>query len=117
MMSDVNVTNPTPEPTEEIKVTEATTDQDKVVKIGYTVGITEEGNFVFKLLGNKPEVIGLLGTHQYASRKIDRLFDSHQNSGDALIVEVGKILVGLDQKVNGLDQKVNTILSHRCNNS
>jgi hypothetical protein len=72
------------------------------LKAGYIVGITEEGNFVFELVGQKKGLVELLGMHSHASAKVKAFYDRSQTTGDALVAEVGKGLAVLNKKLDQL---------------
>jgi hypothetical protein len=72
------------------------------LKVGYVVGLTEEGNFVFEILGSQRGLVELLGIHQYADRKITAIYDDNQMSGDRLVHEVGKASAMALQKLDQL---------------
>jgi hypothetical protein len=81
--------------------------REEDLKIGYVVGITPDGKFIFRVMGKEKGLLELLGIHEYASRNVQRLVDNKQMSGDALVHEVGKAVSLLNQK---LDQLANTLL-------
>jgi hypothetical protein len=62
------------------------------LRYGYIVGLKEDGNFVFELIGKQKGLVELLGLHRYAEKKVMQLLDVTQGSGDALIQEVGKLI-------------------------
>lgn len=76
------------------------------LKVGYVVGLTEEGNFVFELFGKDPGLVELLGVHQHAVNRVQRIYDDKQISGDRLIHEVGKAVAMLNQKLDQVLQAV-----------
>ena len=72
------------------------------LKIGYIVGLTMEGNFVFELFGQEKGIVELLGINAHADAKIKRIYDETQMSGDRLVHEVGKALNLVSQKLDGI---------------
>ncbi len=102
-----------PEPKKEISVV---TDETPVkedsglrfedLKVAYIVGLTPDDNFVFELFGQKPGLVELLGIHHHACKRVDRIYDDKQISGDRLIHEVGKAISTINQK---LDQVLQVI--------
>ena len=74
------------------------------LKIGYVVGLEENGDFLFELFGTDRRLVELLGLHKYASYRIDTIRNDKFLSGDALTHEVGK-------GVKALNEKLDTLLS------
>ena len=72
------------------------------LKIGYVVGLTQEDRFVFELFGQNKGLVELLGIHQHASRKVNRVYDDQQMSGDRLLHEVGRAVAAIAQRLDGL---------------
>lgn len=72
------------------------------LQVGYVVGLTKTGDFVFNILGAKPGLLEVLGLHKHAEQKIARLYDGNHMQGDALVFELGKMVAQLDQKVAAL---------------
>jgi len=72
------------------------------LKIGYVVGLTQEDRFVFELFGVSKGLVELLGIHQHASRKVERVYDDQQMSGDRLLHEVGRAVAAIAQRLDGL---------------
>ena len=72
------------------------------LKIGYVVGLTAEDRFVFELFGQNKGLVELLGIHQHASRKVNRVYDDQQMSGDRLLHEVGRAVAAIAQRLDGL---------------
>jgi len=60
------------------------------LEIGYVVGMTKDGNFVFELLGENRGLVQLLGIHEHAKRRVTAIYDDNQMMGDRLVHEVGK---------------------------
>ncbi|MAG39551.1 hypothetical protein CMI41_01105 [Candidatus Pacearchaeota archaeon] len=71
------------------------------LKIGYVVGLTQEDRFVFELFGLNKGLVELLGIHQHASRKVNRVYDDQQMSGDRLLHEVGRAVAAIAQRLDG----------------
>lgn len=76
------------------------------LKAGFVVGLSKDGNFVFNVLGKEPGLLDLLGLQQLASEKIKQLFNNNNLQGDALVVEVAKMVKTVDDKVALLLDKV-----------
>lgn len=76
------------------------------LRMGYVVGITEDGNFVFDVVGKEQGLLELLGLQKFAESKIKNVLDANQNQGDKLLFEVGKTVGALAQEVAKL---VNTL--------
>lgn len=72
------------------------------LKVAYVVGLTEDGNFVFDVVGQKKDLLSLLGLHEHASRQVNKIYNGSQMSGDALVHEVGKGIAVLNQKVDAV---------------
>jgi hypothetical protein len=72
------------------------------LKIGYVVGLTQEDRFVFELFGHNKGLVELLGIHQHASRRVNRVYDDQQMSGDRLLHEVGRAVAAIAQRLDGL---------------
>ncbi len=67
--------------------------------IGYVVGLTADGNFVFDSFGKDKDLVGILGIHEHAKAKVTQLYEQSQMIGDALTNEVGKAVVDTNNKV------------------
>jgi len=76
------------------------------LKVAYVVGLTPDDNFVFELFGRAPGLVELLGIHQHACKRVDRIYDDKQVSGDRLIHEVGKAVAMLNQRLDQVLQVV-----------
>ena len=83
------------------------------LKVGYIVGLTPNGDFVFELFGKEPGLVELLGIHQHAMHRVNRIYDEKQFSGDRLIHEVGKAISALNLK---LDQLMSHVLPKNPDN-
>jgi hypothetical protein len=70
------------------------------LKIGYVVGITQEGQFLFEMLGENKGLVELLGIHQHAAHQVNRIYGEQQMSGDRLIHEVGRAVASIVQKLD-----------------
>jgi len=71
---DVKEEPDTPPVTEETKL-----------QFGYTVGVKEDGGFLFELHGEEKGVVQLLGLTKFAENQIDRIHDIALKQGDALL--------------------------------
>jgi len=76
------------------------------LRVGYVVGLSEEGNFVFDIFGKQKGVVELLGLHQHATFKVDTLYNQTQMGGDALVHEIGRAMAMLNQKLDQIAQVV-----------
>jgi hypothetical protein len=74
----------------------------KDLKVGYVVGLTDEGNFVFELVGTDPGLVELLGVNAHAAERVRQIYARTQMTGDALTTEVGKGLAIINQKIDQL---------------
>lgn len=74
----------------------------KEPRVGYAVGITEDGQFDFAVFGSEPGLVELMGLHKYAEMRIQRLLNEKQMAGDILVHEVGKAVAALHQKLDKL---------------
>ena len=72
------------------------------LRMGYIVGVTEEGNFVFDIVGKSQGLLELLGLQKFAESKVKSVLDANQNQGDKLLFEVGKTVTVLAQEVSKL---------------
>lgn len=77
------------------------TEQQQIpIKVGYTVGITDEGKLVFNVIGtDKPMITDLFGLQKYAELQVDSIYSKTFMTGDALIHEVGLAVGGLYKKM------------------
>lgn len=55
------------------------------LRFGYTVGVREDGTFVFDLHGPDQGVVQLLGLTHFAQAQIERIHNLALNQGDALL--------------------------------
>ena len=76
------------------------------LRMGYVVGITPGGEFVFELLGQSKGLVELLGLHRHATKKVDRIYEDNQMLGDRLVHEVGKAVALINQKVDRIVEKI-----------
>ena len=81
---------------------EETEQEKKELKVGYAVGITDEGQFDFAIFGSEPGLVELMGLHKFAELRIQKLLQEKQMSGDTLVHEVGRAVAALHQKVDQL---------------
>lgn len=82
--------------------------EESPVRVGYTVGVREDGNFVFQITGEKPGLVEILGTHVYASKKIGLLYDRSQMEGQqAIAAQFGL----LGQKFNKMIETLNKLMN------
>jgi hypothetical protein len=70
----------------------APTDNNINLKSGYLVGVSEDGQLLFRPVGTTLGVIELLGLHGYAGHRLKTILDGNQGTGDALTVKVLQIL-------------------------
>lgn len=74
------------------------------LKIGYVVGLSQDGNFVFDLFGSDKGLVELLGIHQHATFRVKRIYEDAQVAGDRLTHEVGKAVALVNQKMDAILQ-------------
>ena len=72
------------------------------IKVGYSVGITEEGKFRFNIDGTEVGLVELMGLHAYAQKQIDLLYHEKNGSGDFLVGQVGNLVMQLNRKLDSL---------------
>ncbi len=82
------------------------------LRMGYVVGVTEDGNFVFEIVGKEQGLVELLGLHRFAESKINNVLDTNQNQGNKILFEIGRTVTVLAQEVS----KLVTILKKPDNN-
>lgn len=80
------------------------------LKIGYVVGLTEEGRFVFDLFGKNKGLVELLGIHQHAKRKVDQVYNDQNMSGDRLLHEIGRAVASIAQRLDGPNTTENIVV-------
>lgn len=79
-----------------------TTLTDGDFKIGYVVGLSKDGNFLFEVLGTEKNIVSLMGIHKYAEHEVTKLFEQNRFHGNALTLEVGKAVGALHEKFDSL---------------
>ena len=72
------------------------------LEVGYVVGLTDEGNFIFDVFGKRKGLVEILGLQQHAAFKIQSIYNQTQVAGDSLVNEVGKGISTLHQKIDQL---------------
>jgi hypothetical protein len=81
------------------------------VAVGYTVGVRENGEFVFEVKGSKPGLVELLGVHTFAGRKIDLLYDRAQVEGQAAVaVQFQQLSQRVQSLAGSLKDVLNTLV-------
>ena len=95
-----NQTEEIKEPSETLKEAVSTITLEDL-KIAYVVGLTEEDQFIFEMFGQDRGLVQLLGIHQHASRRVEKIYDDQQMSGDRLMHEVGKAIAEVSKKLDG----------------
>jgi len=96
---------------EEIKDETVEAPQEKVISLnelqtGYLVAINQEGNFIFELIGQKKGIVENLGLHKLAEKRLLDLLNQKQGGGDALVNEVGHIVLNLSSKIDKVFNKL-----------
>lgn len=76
------------------------------IRVGYIVGLTKAGDFVFDVLGQDKGLVEVLGINQYATMRVQQLVDNSQVTGDRLVNEVGRAVAALHQKVDELSKVI-----------
>lgn len=87
--------------------TEQRPDQTMVcpeLKYGYTVGVDEEGKFVFQLHGKEKGFVELLGLTKFAEQQINTLMDSTLGQG---LPRVNAGLAMLNGKLEEILERMN----------
>ena len=64
---------------------EAAPEEGEELRFGYTVGVRENGGFVFELHGEDKGVVQLLGLTRFAENQIERIHNIALKQGDALL--------------------------------
>ena len=82
----------------------ALTDKLADLSVGYVVGLTNSGDFVFEVLGEHPGLVQLMGLHQYAAHRVQIALEMNQGVGTPLLAGM---LDNLQKMVNVL-LKMNT---------
>ncbi|GAG10769.1 unnamed protein product [marine sediment metagenome] len=77
------------------------------VKVGFISGLTNDDDFVFEIIGKDPTLIELMGLVNFAEKRVKRIFEEKQFSGDMLVNEVGKAVAVVKQQ---LDQVLAAVL-------
>ena len=77
-------------------------DLNKSLAIGYIAGVKKDGNFMFELFGYDKTLTSLLGVHNIATQRIEAEKQKNMVSGDALVVQIGNLVVQLNQKMDRL---------------
>ena len=99
-------TEATPVVNEEAEAQQSTEEGEQLslndLRIAYVVGLTPKGDFVFEVYGKEKGLVELLGVHQHAVKKVDRIYQDSQAQGDRLTFEVGRAVAALTQKVDQL---------------
>lgn len=118
----VEVREATPEEQPELHLEEPTMEEAPAeeqqlslndLAVGYVVGMDQQGNFIFQVVGQQPGLVELLGIHSFAGERVKDLFNAKQGKGDPLVNEVGKAVMALHQKV---DQLLNVIAPKKPDN-
>jgi hypothetical protein len=63
---------------------EVETSDEKTLRFGYTVGVNDDGSFVFDLHGEDKGIVQLLGLTRFAEYQIERMHNIALKQGDAL---------------------------------
>lgn len=82
--------------------------KESPIKIAYTVGVKEDGQFVFNVSGSKPGLLELLGLQTFAAKKIGMMYDKAQTEGDAAVHMQFQLL---NQKFNKTLETLNTLFN------
>jgi hypothetical protein len=83
--------------TNENKELQTETKKPEII-LGYAVGLRDDGNFVFELLGKQNGVVQLLGIHEYAERQVQMLVDAQTGTGLPTIASMLDHLIELVAK-------------------
>jgi hypothetical protein len=93
--------------TNENKELQTETKKPEII-LGYAVGLRDDGNFVFELLGKQNGVVQLLGIHEYAERQIQMLVDAQTGTGLPTIANMLDHLIELVTKNLTVDSTIDT---------
>lgn len=73
---------------------------DKQLKVGYLVGITPQGKFVFNVVGGDQTLDGLVASHRHATDVVDQVWDSKFKRGGSVQNLIANTLVQLNNKLD-----------------
>lgn len=76
----------------DVKQEKPAADTNVKLKSGYIVGVSEEGELIFRPVGTSLGVIELLGLHGYAAHRLKVILDGNQGTGDAISMRVLQLL-------------------------
>lgn len=65
----------------------ATSELTDPLKVGYLIGIDQNNNTFFEIIGSQPDMVALLGLHKIAELKLQLVLEGQTNTGSALILK------------------------------
>ena len=85
--------------TDENKIEGNTKVEELKIAFGYTVGLGENGKFIFKIHGKDPGLVELFGIHKYAEKQIELVSNVSQGYGIPVIMkQLNEILEKLNKE-------------------
>jgi len=55
---------------------------NNILKVGYVVGLTPDGKFLFEVVGEDPTLLELLGLQTYAAKQIELVLNNSLKPAD-----------------------------------
>ena len=77
----------------------------KTLKAGFVVGLSPDDNFVFEVFEGT-DLLALIGFLKIAEKRVQKVIDNAELSGDRLVTETIKSLQVLHQKVDTVSEVV-----------
>lgn len=87
--------------TKELETQEAF-NPDTELKFGILAGLKQDGNYLFQMYGTEKTLTNLVGVEDYISAQLKSQKERHSGTGDALVHQLGKILVEVSTKLDRL---------------
>ena len=73
---------------------------------GYVVGLKENNDFVFDVVGDNVGLVQLLGLHKYAEHRIEFAKDAQQGYGFPVVMrQLGQLLKAMEMLMQGLSNQ------------
>ena len=86
-------------------------EQKRNLKVGYVVGVGEDDEIVFEVIGSQPGLIEVMGCHAFAEHKISLMRDLLQDCGTPLMKKglnsIGKLQTTIIELLTGLYTALN----------
>jgi len=90
---------------------EAPKKEESPVAVGYRVGVRENGEFIFEIIGSRPGLVEVLGVHEFAQRKVSLLYDRAQVEGQAAVaVQFNQMMKKFDSTIETFRDLLNTMV-------